>query len=278
MYAFEMNYPFIKWVGGKRSVLPELMSRLPSTFNQYWEPFVGGGALYFALSEQLQTRKANAYLSDMNEDLILAYRAVQQHLPALIVLLQAHETAHALDQKTYYYQTRAHVPKDPIERAARFIYLNRTCFNGLWRVNQKGLFNVPMGAYKTPGIANKQTLQQASAALTGCHIAYQPYQDIKPLPHDLVYFDPPYDPLTKTASFTAYSKDKFGDEAQIKLKEKMDELTKQGVNVMLSNSNTPFIRSLYANYTIEVIRVGRAIAASTASRKPVEEVIVRNYQ
>ena len=272
-----MTSPFLKWVGGKRQVLPELLPRLPIAFQNYWEPFVGGGALFFQLSDRLRRAAQAAHLSDMNGALITTYQVVQSRLPELMVALQQHAASHTQDAKTHYYAVRALNPVDPVEVAARFIYLNRTCFNGLWRVNQSGKFNVPMGAYKNPAIANFDTLQASSTALQGVSLAHQPYQNIAPSAGDFVYFDPPYDPLTKTASFTAYGKDKFGDAEQIALRDKMDALTQQGVLVMLSNSNTPLIQSLYKNYTVDVIQAGRAIAAATSSRAPVQEVIVRNY-
>jgi DNA adenine methylase len=272
-----MTTPFLKWVGGKRQVLPELLPRLPATFNAYWEPFVGGGALFFELSARLHAEGHAVHLSDLNDALVTTYQVVQTRLPELVVALQTHALQHNQGDKAHYYSVRAQKPVDPVAVAARFIYLNRTCFNGLWRVNKSGGFNVPMGAYKNPGIAQVEMLTQASTALQHIAIAHRPYQEIQPQSGDFVYFDPPYDPLTKTASFTAYSKDKFGDEAQIALRDKVDQLTQQGVRVMLSNSNTPLIQSLYKHYAVDVIQVGRAIAASASSRSAVQEVIVCNY-
>jgi DNA adenine methylase len=272
-----MSIPFLKWVGGKRQVLPELLPRLPTTFQRYFEPFVGGGALFFNLSERLLRDGVSAHVSDANEALIATYRMVKEQPSALHQKLLAHEAAHLIDDKTHYYTVRAQAPTDPLEVAARFIYLNRTCFNGIWRVNRRGLFNVPMGKYKNPGIANLDTLTQAHTALSHTSVSCQTYSAIQARKGDFVYFDPPYDPVSKTSSFVSYSKDGFGVAEQTALRDFVDQLTSDGVNVLLSNSNTPLIQSLYAHLRVETIQVGRSINATGTGRGKVGEVLIRNY-
>jgi DNA adenine methylase len=272
-----MTTPFLKWVGGKRQLLPQLNARLPAAFNDYWEPFMGGGALFFDLQERGLVGGSTAHLSDLNDSLVTTYHVVATQLQQLLPLLKAHEIAHSANASAHYYATRSATPISDLEVAARFIYLNRTCFNGLWRVNRKGEFNVPIGSYKNPSILNSALLAAASNALAGVSISHHGYELTTPVSGDFVYFDPPYDPLSKTASFTAYSKNGFGDAEQTALRDKMDALTNQGVFVMLSNSDTPFIRGLYAKHRIDSVQATRSIAASSAARASVGEVVVRNY-
>ena len=263
-------HPFVKWVGGKRSIIGELTSRLPDKFNSYFEPFVGGGALFFELQDRIKT----AHLSDTNIDLLLAYQAIKNNPNQLIEALEHHAKNHCSD---HYYEVRSqHYLKDPIQVAARFIYLNRTCFNGLYRVNKKGEFNVPMGTYKNPIIANEPNIMACSTALENTDIKFGDYHTITPKKGDFVYFDPPYHPTTDT-SFTAYSQDGFSEKNQIELSEFFAKLHKAGVYVMLSNSNTDFIRSLYKKFNIAIVDAPRNVKCKPNKRNAVEEVLITNY-
>lgn len=264
--------PFIKWVGGKRSIITELTSRLPATFNDYYEPFLGGGALFFELHERLN----NAYLSDTNIDLLIAYQAVKLDPKKLIELLEEHAKKHSDE---YYYTVRAQQElKDPVEIAARFIYLNKTCFNGLYRVNSKGEFNVPVGSYKNPGIVTEANILACNTALKSADIKLCDYKNIKPKSGDFVYFDPPYHPTSDTASFTAYSKDGFTEKDQADLRDLYIRLDKAGVKVMLSNSNTPFIQKLYKGFNIDIVYAPRYVNCKPNKRNAVEEVLITNYK
>lgn len=263
-------HPFVKWVGGKRSIINELTSRLPDKFNRYFEPFVGGGALFF----EIQDRIGTAHLSDTNIDLLLAYQAIKKASKTLLDALEYHAKCHSSE---YYYDVRSqHYLKDPIQVAARFIYLNRTCFNGLYRVNRKGEFNVPMGTYKNLIIANEKNIMACSLALKNTDIKFGDYHTITPKKGDFVYFDPPYHPTTET-SFTAYSQNGFSEKDQIELSQFFSMLHKKGVYVMLSNSNTDFIRSLYKKFNIAIVDAPRNVNCKPSKRNAVEEVLITNY-
>lgn len=267
---FKTAAPFVKWVGGKRSIINELTSRLPDKFNDYYEAFVGGGALFFELHEKLK----NAYLSDINLDLLLTYQAVKLNPSELIAALGIHAKNNSAD---YYYEVRSqHDLKDPIAVAARFIYLNKTCFNGLYRVNSKGEFNVPVGNYKNPSIVTDENIYACSKALSRANIRLGGYNTISPKKGDFVYFDPPYHPTTES-SFTAYSKDGFTETNQQQLCEFFTKLSKAGVKVMLSNSNTEFIRGLYKKFNIAIVEAPRYVNCKPNKRNSVEEVLITNY-
>ena len=262
--------PFLKWVGGKRSIIEELKKRVPNKFNRYYEPFVGGGALFFELLPKA------AYLSDANLDLVLTYKAVQKDVEKLIERLKEHQKKHSDD---YYYKIRAqHHLDDPIAVAARMIYLNKTCFNGLWRVNKKGEFNVPVGKYANPGICQEDNLRLCSNALKGVSIKYSEYQKVTPEEGDFCYFDPPYHPTNET-SFTAYSKLDFTEKDQSDLADFCTSLHKQGVKIMVSNSNTKFIRNLYKSniFNIGIVNAPRLVNCKPNGRNAVEEVLITNY-
>lgn len=262
--------PFLKWAGGKTQLLRQLRPLLPDTFDCYFEPFLGGGALFFNVAPGV------AYLSDVNEELINVYRVVRDDVESLIAQLGNHK-----HEKNHYYAVRALDPRflDPVERAARMAYLNRTCFNGLYRVNRRGQFNVPFGSYKNPDICPVDKLRAASATLQGVSIERQDFADA--VAHaragDFVYFDPPYDPVSRTASFTRYAKGDFGPEDQAALAETFADLTARGVHCMLSNSDTPLINELYAAFRVERVQARRAISRRAGGRGPVSEVVVLNY-
>ena len=246
--------PFVKWAGGKRSVVAALVARFPPTFNKYWEPFTGGGALFFGIYERI----TQAVLSDSNLDLTVAYNVVKSDPSALIRNLEGHAKMH---NETYYYRIRnQHDLRDPVDMAARFIYLNRTCYNGLYRVNKKGEFNVPIGRYDNPKIVQRDNINACSTALQRANIEFREFDTIEPSPGDLVYCDPPYHPVNST-SFTKYTKLAFGDQEQERLRDFALQLHRNGVVVILSNSDTPLIRSLYRSPTwhLATVKVPRNV-------------------
>jgi len=268
--------PFLKWAGGKTQLLPALLARLPEAFGAYHEPFVGGGALFFALADAKRLRKG-ATLTDVNPALIDTYRAVRDHVGEVIELLRTRR-----NDRDEFYEVRAWEPAalSLPQRAARVIYLNKTGFNGLYRENSKGRFNVPFGRYTNPTICNEPGLEAASRALQGVTIEVRPFEAV--LEHaasgDLVYFDPPYVPVSTTASFTAYAKDGFGEAQQRRLGQVATELAAQGVYVVLSNSDTPLVREIYGDpavFHVDTVPANRAINSRADRRGPVNEVIVR---
>ena len=270
--------PFLKWVGGKGQLLPELIARVKQAapFGRYHEPFIGGGALFFELQRLDLLGEKHAHLSDNNADLIAAYKGVRDDVDAVIERLKRHKTNH---DEGHFYAVRAHVPADPIDRTARIIYLNRTCYNGLYRVNSKGEFNVPFGRYKNPAICDEPVLRAASRALKRVRLEVAHFEDSakRAEPGDLVYFDPPYDPVSKTASFTSYAKGGFTGDSQRLLAKTVDELTDRGVKVLLSNSYTDLIRDLYKHHTIEKVMAARNVNSRGDGRGKVAEVLVRNF-
>lgn len=278
----EKPKPFVKWVGGKRQLLnqfrlknlfpPELFN---PTKNTYYEPFVGGGAVFFDLLPQ------KAILSDMNNELVITYNVIKNNVEQLIKSLKKHKV-----NKEYFLKIRSkNISKlSDIEIASRFIYLNRTCFNGLYRVNKSGGFNVPFGQNKNPLICDEINLQRVSESLKNVTIKHQDYKEVlkKAKAGDFIYFDPPYYPVSKTASFTSYTKDSFLDKEQIELRDVFIELSKRGCYVMLSNSDTPFINKIYSEINDKKVRInkveaGRAINSNGAGRGKILEVVVTNY-
>lgn len=270
--------PFLKWVGGKRQLLSELRARveLARPYARYHEPFVGGGALFFDLYGQQKLGRSKARLSDNNPRLIEAYEGVQRNVEQVIALLEQHQSAHS---EEHFYRVRATVPEDKIACAARLIYLNRTCFNGLYRENSKGEFNVPMGRYKNPLICNASNLRAVSKALGRCQIHRSHFTAVldRAEAGDLVYFDPPYDPVSKTSNFTSYHRDPFGEDAQRSLADVFRRLHGRGVKLLLSNSDTPLIQELYAPYTVETVMACRRVNSRADKRGVVREVLVRNF-
>lgn len=266
--------PVIKWCGGKTRLLPELRKRMPTTWNRYYEPFAGGAALFF------DTVPGDAVLSDTNENLIGLYRELARDPTPLIRHLAKHRREHG---KRHYYGVRDRYNDksarwSPSSRAAAFLYLNKTGFNGLHRVNRRGEFNVPMGKYKNPQIYDATLLRRAGVLLQGADIRCVPYQSAiaGATAGDLVFFDPPYDPISTTANFTAYGADGFSRDDQRELAETAVELVNRGAYVMLSNSDTPFIRKLYKDrgFKIERVMCPRSINSDSSARGGVAEVIV----
>ncbi len=274
--------PFIKWAGGKRALLPELLRLMPKDFNNYFEPFIGGGALFFELSKLGLLNGKKAYLFDANDELINTYQTVKKQPKKLLKQLREFQTKHS---EEFYYATRAmdrelNFKSLPAEiRAARFIYLNKTCFNGLWRVNSKGYHNVPIGRYKNPIIYDEDTIMAASTALQNAEIRHADFAKVLDFADkgDFVYFDPPYYPLNATSSFTAYHENVFLDEEQKRLHGVFKELAGRGASVMHSNSDTEFIKGLYKGYQIEFVEVNRFINSKSSGRGKIREIITRNF-
>jgi len=260
--------PFLKWAGGKNRLIPQYQPYFPKSFNTYYEPFLGGGAVFFHLQPQ------DAVLTDINPELINAYCCVRDKVEELIERLQEHQQQHSNE---YYYSMRSLTPKTEIERAARFIYLNRTCFNGLYRENSNGKFNVPIGRYKNPQICNPELLRSSSSALQNVNIDVKRFESVLYFANssdDFVYFDPPYYPVSSTSNFTAYSRDFFSKNDQTKLREIFVELAGRGVKVMLSNSDCDFIRDLYSQFKIHKISAARSINSNGKKRGNVSEILV----
>jgi DNA adenine methylase len=277
-------YPFVKWAGGKTQLLPILNKHIPSTFSSYFEPFLGGGAMFFFLfSKDLQF---TSYLSDINDELINAYKVVKNKLEELLTLLRNHQTEYEKSPSEYYYQLRANIKPSLTdeEKAARFITLNRTCYNGLYRVNSRGIFNVPMGRYKNPLICDSANLCKVSIALrdSKAKIETGNYKEIlleRAREGDFIYLDPPYNPVSDTAYFTRYTHTGFTNRDQEELARVFGTLHDRKCKVMLSNSDTIFIRDLYkdfAKFTKEV-DVIRAINSKASKRMGHKELLIRNY-
>lgn len=274
--------PFVKWVGGKRQLLSQFRKlnlyppeKFDAKKNKYFEPFVGGGAVFFDLLPE------KAFLSDLNAELVMTYNVIKNDVESLIQLLKKHKY-----EKEYFLKVRAKNPKtfSEVEVASRFMYLNRTAFNGMYRVNSKGQFNVPFGKYNNPLICDANNLRKVSKALKNVEIKHQDYKAVlkKAKKGDFVYFDPPYYPVSKTASFTAYNTDVFLDKEQIELRDTFVALHKRGCFVMLSNSDTPFINKIYSELKdkkikISKVRAGRAINSKGTGRGKITEVLVTNY-
>lgn len=272
-----VSKPFVKWVGGKSQLLSQYQQFFPQSYHNYFEPFVGGGAVFFHLQPD------RAFLSDLNADLVNVYRCVRNQLDDLLEELEIHQERHCSE---YYYEQRSlqnevvvdRLPFFPVvDRAARFIYLNKTCFNGLYRQNKKGEFNSPIGSYKKPLICDRDTLKAASEALCDATIKHQPYHAIQPDCGDFVFLDPPYHPVSETASFTSYTRYPFQEGEQIQLRNFVCELSDRGVKVMLSNSDCPFIRDLYSEFAVHTIEASRSLNCNAEKRGKITEILVTNY-
>lgn len=264
--------PFLRWAGGKQSLLPELLPRMPANYGRYFEPFLGAGALYWAV------KPASASISDANAALIETYAMVERHSVALIKELEALELlyndATMEDKNLLYYQVRAKQYHDPIAAAARFIFLNKTCFNGLYRVNAANQFNVPFGKLKHPTICDSETINACAQALRSAYVSADDFETsvADAEPGDFVYFDPPYD-----KAFTDYTPGGFQRDAQVRLAALCNRLQRKHVHFMLSSSDTPAIRDLYDGFTIESLEVQNGIGGSGAKRGKRQELIIRNY-
>jgi len=268
--------PFVKWVGGKGRILAQLVPLLPPGVElmRHVEPFVGGGALFFHRNPR------RALLCDVNPTLVGTYLAIRDEVELVIEALESLAGAHSREA---YYAVRDRynlAPRvSPSERAAMFIYLNKTCFNGLHRVNRKGHFNVPAGRYSNPKILDPGCLRAASRALASADVVEQGFEGLleSARPGDFVYFDPPYAPVSATANFTSYATDGFGEEDQVRLRDVYRALSRRGCKLMLSNSDVPFIRELYGDFRIDTVAAPRAVNCNGRGRGKVSEVVVRNY-
>lgn len=270
--------PVVKWVGGKRQILGEIVKRVPGSFSKYYEPFVGGGAVLFELCPK------KAVVNDINAELINIYQVIKEDVDALVDDLKKHE-----NNKDYFYEIREqdrnrdkYARLTPVERASRIIYLNKTCYNGLFRVNRSGEFNTPYGNYKNPNIINEAVLRAVSEYFNKSDIHFN-CMDFEEVLKDIrkgafVYFDPPYDPVSDTSNFTGYDKGGFSKNEQIRLKKLCDRLNRKGIPFLLSNSSTHFIMELYQDYKIEIVQAKRAINSNPDKRGEINEVLVRNFE
>ncbi len=269
--------PVLKWVGGKRQLLPQIRKVIPTTYSTYYEPFIGGGAVFFDLQAPV------AVINDVNRQLINVYRIIREDVDSLIIDLKKHK-----NEKEYFYDIRS-IDREPkryaalsdVEKASRILYLNKTCFNGLFRVNQQGEFNAPFGRYKNPNIVNETGLRAVHEYLNQANITFKSgdfEEAVKGIERgSFVYFDPPYDPVSDSANFTGYNSGGFNREEQTRLKQLCDTLDSKGVKFLLSNSATDFILDLYKNFDIQIVQAKRSINSNGNKRGKVDEVLVKNY-
>lgn len=267
-------HPFLKWAGGKRQLISQMENFFPKNYNRYIEPFVGGGAVFFHLLPD------NSIISDNNPDLINCYKVIKEDIEDLIKSLKKHKY-----EKNYYYEIRA-LDRDPkkfaevsnVEKASRSIYLNKSGYNGLYRVNSKGFFNVPFGRHKNPKICDEPNLRKVSRALENVEIYLGSFEICLDFAEegDFIYLDPPYFPLTDTALFTSYTKNSFNRSSQIKLFEVFEELDKRGCKIILSNSYSEFILDLYKDFRIVTLKAKRNINSNSHKRGLINEVLILN--
>jgi DNA adenine methylase len=273
--------PFVKWAGGKRQLLAELEKNFPKQFGTYFEPFLGGGAVLFDLLAKKPNLKCS--VSDLNSDLVLAYVTIRDKLGRLIESLENHSKNYHKDSTDYYYEVRKQEPKTQIEKVSRLLFLNKTCFNGLYRVNSKGKFNVPLGRYTNPNIVNRENLTTASKFLQSekikisCRDFESILKDAKK--GDFVYFDPPYQPVSDTANFTSYTHRDFTEDDLQRLADLANQLNSKGVHVLLSNSNTKIVKKMFSSkkWKVKEIAVNRAINSNSQKRTGHKEVLIKNY-
>ncbi len=267
--------PFLKWAGGKTQLLPQLAQFYPArgTVDRYVEPFLGSGAVFFHFKAAVQPRRA--LLWDNNRELIETFQAVQCDLGQVLKLLRKHQKQHS---KEFFLATREKMPISLAGKAARLIYLNKTCFNGLYRVNSRGIFNVPFGRYTNPGIFHEDWLRRASQELSIAKIEARDFRllELQAKKGDFVYFDPPYHPRSSTSYFTAYTRESFGEADQRELAKVYRALDKRGCLLMLSNSDTPLVRELYRDFEIREVSARRNINSKSERRGPICELVVLN--
>lgn len=265
--------PIVKWAGGKSKTAKLILPEILDTYNTYYEPFFGGGAMFFELLKLKKFKRA--VIGDSNQDLMLTYEVIQNEVNSLIIELKRKK--YKYDKKVYL-KIRSQNPFNltNTERAARFIYLNKTCFNGLWRVNKSGQFNVPFGKYENPLICNEENLKLVSEALKKVKLIQDDFENIVKgaKQGDLVYFDPPYIPLSNTSKFTSYNSVGFSEEDHWKLRGLFGKLVKNGVKTILTNSSSPLSYKLYSEFKIIEIQGQRVIGGPVNYRQPVTELIV----
>ena len=276
-----MAAPFVKWAGGKGRLAPQIAAYLDGPPERYIEPFAGGGAVFFAL--EAQGLAPHAHLNDLNSDLAEAYKVVRDRVDELIDELRTMSALYLAhgpgDRAAMYYRIRREERSDAVSRAARLIFLNRTCFNGLFRVNRRGQFNVPHGTYARPRILDAQRLREASGALHAATISCEDFEAVCATAGDgdFVYLDPPYQPLSATSNFTAYTDRSFGPADQERLAACVREMAARGAQVVVSNSAHPFIEELYDGFELERVKMSRAIKSVGRGRSPVDELLIRNW-
>lgn len=275
--------PVVKWAGGKARLVSALVERMPSRIATFVEPFAGGAALFFALASEAPRRFDRAILADKNVDLVACYRALKGDVDALVARVAKYERDHLkLPQQQraeHFYEVRKQKPKTDVERGARLLFLNRTCFNGLWRVNASGQFNVPFGRYEKPKILDEEALRAAHVALQHATIQLADFEAVtKDLgPADFVYFDPPYVPVSRTANFTAYARDGFDLDDQKRLARLLFTLRERGVRAVLSNNDSPVTREIYEGLHVERVPMRRGINSDPTKRGFVDELLVMNF-
>ena len=272
-----MSVPtFVKWAGGKKQLLLQFKNLFPREITTYHEPFVGGGSVAFHIIKNHKPKKV--YISDINEELINCYNVIKNNAKELIWILKQYAKTH--NKETYYkFREQNLEPLSKVQRAARFIYLNKTCFNGLYRVNGNGKFNVPIGSYKKPAIVQEEDLKEISWLLKNVIIKKTSFETVlnRAKKGDFIYFDPPYYPLKKGQSFTTYTKQNFLEKEQEKLAKTFKNLDKRGCLVMLSNSDTEFIKNLYKEYNISTVKARRMINCDATKRGAINEIVITNY-
>jgi DNA adenine methylase len=271
--------PFLKWVGGKRQLMLSIVEHLPENIKdyKYIEPFIGGGAVLFHLQPK------NAIINDFNEELVNVYQVIKDNHEALLTDLKKHK-----NESEYFYAIRGldrtgnFKKLTPVQRASRIIFLNKTCFNGLYRVNNAGEFNSPFGRYKNPNIVNEPTIKAVSKFLNSNNIVIKngDYSAVlkQATKKCFVYLDPPYHPLSESANFTGYVQGGWNTDDQVNLKLACDELHKKGVKFLLSNSSAKFIKDLYKDYNIKIVKANRAINSNGSDRGEIDEVLIKNYE
>lgn len=265
----KIHKPFLKWAGGKSQMLPDIMRLAPRSFNKYIEPFIGGGAVYFKLNHPI------SIISDLNEDLIITYQQVKKNVSEIIDILKTYK-----NEESFFYKIRGINPEklNDAERAARLIYLNKTCFNGLFRVNKKGEFNTPYGK-RNNDFLNEENLIGASECLTGASIYHSDYKKVlkkHAKKGDFIFLDPPYQPVGKFSDFKRYTKEQFYENNQIELAELFKELKEMGCYVILTNSDHPFILDLYKDFRIEVVVTKRLISSNANTRTGIDIMVLGN--
>ena len=270
--------PVVKWVGGKRQLLQDILKHIPDRYSTYYEPFVGGGAVLFHLQPE------KIVINDINEELMSVYNVICNNVEELIEDLKKHK-----NESDYFYKIREldrdrekYAQLNNIGRASRVIYLNKTCYNGLFRVNRQGEFNTPFGRYKNPNIVNEATLRAVNNYFNKAKVTLKcgDFEEaVKGIRKgSFVYFDPPYDPVSDSANFTGYDKGGFDKDEQMRLKKLCDKLNNRGVKFLLSNSSTEFILDLYKDYNITIVKAKRSINSKGDGRGDVNEVLVKNYE
>ena len=276
-----MAKPFLKWAGGKGKLAPLIIERAPKQIARYHEPFLGGGAVFFALQQAGLVRDAS--LADSNADLMATYQAIRDDVDGVIKeldeLSQQYLGREPSQRGLYYYEVRERrLLRRPDRKAARLLFLNKTCYNGLYRVNSRGHFNVPHGRYVRPTILDSERLRGAAASLADAELRAEDFVDAcaRAQPGDFVYLDPPYQPLSATSAFTKYTGADFGFADQERLRDAFDDLTARGVPALLSNSSHPDIEELYREYEMDRVPMGRAINSNGRGRAAIDELLVSN--